>query len=683
MAWIPHGVQSSHQGSATLEGITRAECLRDATRFSNCSWVKFDCYGQVGTVFPSEDSASIYGTAFSYTRSLYWPVVSLTAIGYGDIAAFSTVESYFAAAWIFVGGIINFGILGAMSSLIANAMAPRQRHLEQLNSINSVMGRLSISDKLRTEVRRFYHHHFKSSKLAYESELLAHLPDQLCYQLSSLLHAEVVQAVALFGSASARFVQEVTGKFRHRTYETGDSICIEGDACREFIVLLRGSKANVFIRSRKAPVRALHEGDSYGVYEFLLGRPHSVTLVAASTVHASVMTRVQFDAVQTKFDADLQEMAAAAKSLFLEQQLVVRRISRNLERAKLKPHALQTRTLFYRRVVVAIASGNNKSGRLLFATIWEAAIMLWNLYNAFIVIFLPDRLPVAPPLLGPRERRRVARGPWSDQRYRRSARLQWNLVASLPLYVPAASGSLAVSLFRLPRLIRSLDLWAYCDSLIVKLQQHFAPLRGLHLLLEHGPRVRDHFAKCWLEHDTLINKYDRALWVIYAKSDYWAASTLLLTTSREPAPRDLAGTIWVMLTCLGCSFAMGYVGGEITDLIGLGKERKQHCDRVASFESFAKKCKLPDTLRERFRFFSRAQFEHSKGHDWAQPVRQLPANLRIQFLLESELLIPGDEILAEGAVGNRLCTLQKGAAAAFWTKSVANIAVLVEGALFG
>jgi CRP-like cAMP-binding protein len=51
--------------------------------------------------------------------------------------------------------------------------------------------------------------------------------------------------------------------------------------------------------------------------------------------------------------------------------------------------------------------------------------------------------------------------------------------------------------------------------------------------------------------------------------------------------------------------------------------------------------------------------------------------------LQSELFIPGDGILAEGSGGDRLCILHEGAAAAFWTKAVASVAVLVEGALFG
>lgn len=110
--------------------------------------------------------------------------------------------------------------------------------MEKLNVVNSIMERLNISKRLSTEIRRFYYQQFVGHKQAYESQLLSNLPDQLCYQISSLLHSTAVKSVALFDSASIEFLREVTGKFRHRSYQNGETICLEGDICREFFVFL-------------------------------------------------------------------------------------------------------------------------------------------------------------------------------------------------------------------------------------------------------------------------------------------------------------------------------------------------------------------------------------------------------------------------------------------------------------
>ncbi|GMF15942.1 unnamed protein product [Phytophthora lilii] len=768
MTLLSRDSDASTQQSFIMSDLTRSECLQDATLFQNCSWVVFDCYAHVGTVFPKESSTSMYQAPFAYLRSVYWAIVTLTAVGYGDIVAYSTAESYFAASWIFVGGIINFGVVGAMSSTISNMLATHHHHMEKLNTLNTILERMAISEKLSFEIRRFYHHQFTGRKQTYESELLSHLPNQLCYQISSLLHSEAIKCVPLFDSASIGFLQEVTGKFRHRSFQNGETICFEGDVCREFFVLLPASKVNVFYHSRKVPVRGLHGGDCYGVSEFLLRRPYPATLSAASHVQASVMTREQFDVIQRKFSDDVNDMKEEAETLWNQDQELLRRIAGNLEKMKLQPHSMQTPTLFYQRESAIIPSKGRQSFcnlsrmKSTFKATWKTIISFWNVYNATFVIFricfhnhlhflgsgntavwIADlscdgcfAVDVCLQLyyfgnfdvgIGNLvDRKKV------NKRYLHSSALKWDLLASLPIYTPFPSSSLIAGLCRLPRLIRCIDLWEYLDDVIVQIQQHFAThnvsaylspaklmiILGLvahyvgcifFLISEHEC---DHIERCWMAHDHLLHQYHHSVPMLYAKSFYWAITTLLLVGSRESVPRDTAGTLWTGFTCLCCTFIIGHIVGEISELIlELGKETKQFKSRIASFESFAKDHDLPPTLRKRVSFFFRAQFEHTKGNDLHKTVNDLSANLRLKLMLEiyghaianlpicrfltssqvnnlalrlrSELFIPGDNILVEGSFGNRLCTLRKGLAAAYWTKSVSTVAVLMEGAFFG
>ncbi|KAI9980988.1 hypothetical protein PInf_010338 [Phytophthora infestans] len=754
--------------TAAMSALSRPECLEQASKLHNCTWVIFDCYSHIGETFPIENPDSMYQASFAYLRSLYWAVVTLTAVGYGDIVAYSTAESYFAAFWIFVGGIINFGVVGAMSSTISTAMAPHHHYMEKINTLNHVLERIEISEHLSGEIRRFYHQQFTGRKQRYESQLLSHLPDQLCYKISSLLHSEAVKCIPLFNSASSGFLKEVTGQFRHRSYQNGETICLEGDVCRDFFVFLHNSKVNLFFRLRKAPVRALCNGDSYGVNELLLRRPYPATLRAASHVQASVMTRDQFDLIQRKFSRDVTDMKPEAEMLRAQEQNRLERIVANLEKLKLQPHSMHTPTLFYQRDAVLAPKGSRHlirdvhSLRESFTAAWNALVTCWNVYNAFFVVFRVCFHPhlhfstgantlvwvadiscdvcfaldiylrlyyLGCPEVGVEnllERKEI------DKQYRRSSTLKWDILASLPVYTPFASGSWAANLCRVPRLVRCVDLWTYLDDAILLIQQHFAshnvsaylsPVKLLVILVlvAHyvgciffwiSERECQHVDKCWVDNDHLLHQYHHSLEMLYAKSFYWATTTLLLVGSRESTPRDMAGTLWTGFTCLCCTFIIGHIVGEISELIlELGKETKHYKSHVASFESFATTNELPQALRERVTYFFRVQFEHTKGSDLFSTVHDLSANLRLKLMLEiygssianlpicryltssqvnnlalrlkPELFIPGDDILVEGTYGSRLCTLRKGMAAAFWTRSVAAVAILMEGAFFG
>ncbi|GMF22631.1 unnamed protein product [Phytophthora fragariaefolia] len=753
--------------AAVMSNFTRSGCLEEATKFQNCSWVTFDCYAHIGVVFPHEDPDSMYQATFAYLRSVYWAIVTLTAVGYGDIVAYSTAESFFAALWIFVGGIINFGVVGAMSSTISNMLATHHHNMEKLNTLNTIFKQMSISEKLSSEIRSFYQHKYTTRKNMYESELLSHLPDQLCYQISSLLHSDYVKCVPLFAAASLEFLKEVTGKFRHRSYQNGETICFEGDVCREFFVLLPGSKVNVFFRSRRVPIRALQGGDCYGVTEFLLRRSHPTTLVTASLVHASLMTRERFDAIQRKFVGDLNAMKVKAEPLCTQEQNRLQCIAENLEKMKLQPHSMQTPTLFYVHETAIIP---NKTRQTVFnistiwstfTAVWAALISFWNVYNVTFVIF---RICFYSHLHFPSHTRdaifiadltcdvcfavdiylqlyffgcpdagigNLVTWKQINKPYLHSTKFKLDLIASLPIYT-FHDGSLSVSLYRLPRLIRSTDLLHYLDDAIVQIQQHFAThtvsayLSPAKLMIILG--LAAHYTgciffliseyecvkveKCWIANDHLLHLYNHSIATLYAKSFYWGITTLLLVGSRESVPRDAIGTLWTGFTCLCCTFIIGHIVGEISELIlQLGKETKQYKSRVASFENFANHHDLPPILRERVGFFFREQFIHTHGSDLHETIYDLSANLRLKMMIEiyghsianlpicrfltasqinnlvlrlkSEYFIPGDNILEEGTYGSRLCTLRKGLAAAFWTKSVSSIAVLMEGAFFG
>jgi len=83
----------------------------------------------LGTVFYS------FQEGWSYTDSLYFSVVTLTTVGYGDLHPTTTASKMFTVLYIFIGVGLGFYILSALAKGFIEGRDKRIRRIEKLISI--------------------------------------------------------------------------------------------------------------------------------------------------------------------------------------------------------------------------------------------------------------------------------------------------------------------------------------------------------------------------------------------------------------------------------------------------------------------------------------------------------------------------------------------------------------------
>lgn len=570
-------LHNDEESLAHAESLTRSACLRDAGLYANCSWALFDAYGQIGTAFPTQDPSSIYTGKFAYLRSIYWSVVALTTIGYGDIVAFSTYETYFAMFWAFVGGIINYGVVGAMSNIISNLTASSRHHSEKINMINLVLEHFRVSENLRVHIRSFYHQQFYVQKVSSEAKLLAHLPTQLRHQISLVLHSESVQKVPLFVEMeNPRLLHNLTGLFRRRIYQRGDTFFPESTMCDEMVVIVNG-QANIFTkRAGSIPIGALTEGSCYGVCELLLRKPYTSSVVAASVVDVSVISYTAFSStIERRFPAEVQTLRMRALQQHVFDTLTLEAIVDNI---RTQP----TVAKYTDKCVSMFVEKENWAHhvrKMQVRLYWDIILFLLDIHNAFQITFricflrdpshalrlglisvdfVGDFFLIMDVLLRlyyfecygglsnlltreDRDELYAARG------------MKWDLWSCMPLYY-VGNNFLAMSICRLPRLIRLRQVTEAVDSLIVRIQQRFSsgnisaylgPLK-LALVLVFAAHfagcvfylisVTDHNPNSWIQHDHIVHQEHASVGVLYLRSFYWA----LITVSQSLCVRRCA-----------------------------------------------------------------------------------------------------------------------------------------------
>ncbi|TMW58331.1 hypothetical protein Poli38472_011919 [Pythium oligandrum] len=737
--------------------LTRTACLRDVTIYGNCSWAVFDAYGQIKEGFPVHpvgQASIVYSSKFAYFRSIYWAVVVLTTVGYGDIVAYTTQETFFAAFWIFIGGIINYAVVAAMSNLASNWTTVSRTHMERTNTANLIFARYHVTDKVRIQIRRHYHQQFHIQKVASEAKLLAHLPQRLRHRISLILHSESVKKIPLFVDyGNARLLNDITGQFRRAVYQRGDFLAHENTICNEAFVIISG-QANTFCkRLGNVPVGALHAGSSFGVAAMILRLNAPSTAIAASVVEVSSITYKAFSAsVEQLFPTDVPALKAQASDQYSTESRTNGAIVQNLQGYKKLRHSKRCSTMF-----VSTDKLNNQAWKEQVRFYWDTVIMVIITFHGLEAPFRISFLHHP----GDSTRRNLLTvnlvfdfllwidillklyyfecdaGVWNiftrEVRNRNYAHhmLKKDLWSQLPLYY-VGENFVVMSLCRLPRLIRLSQLSSVIDSFIIRLHQRAsaygdvsAYLRPFKLLLilifvSHlggclfflVSEVNANHPNSWIHHDTVVVQEHSSTYALYLRSFYWALTTFTLVGTREIAALDTISTLIAGLLCLSCTFIIGVILGELSDLVlDLDKAKKQLHEHESSFEEFAKEHDLPILLRTRATRYLRFHYSYAKGMNIYKTFADLPRNLRVLLMMDlhgsllrrlpitkylsetliqdlslhltSELHIKGDNVVVEGDPGLKLYVLKKGSAQVVWKSAGITVAKIGTGYLFG
>jgi len=99
------------------------------------------------------------GPAARYVASLYWAIMTITSIGYGDIAAtpYNTAEQAVCTLLMLFGGMIWGSVIATFCGVIANLDPQGTEFRKTMDDLNTFMASQGIPREMRISLREYFH----------------------------------------------------------------------------------------------------------------------------------------------------------------------------------------------------------------------------------------------------------------------------------------------------------------------------------------------------------------------------------------------------------------------------------------------------------------------------------------------------------------------------------------------
>lgn len=181
-------------------------------------------------------------TAEVYIVALYWAVMTMSTIGYGDVTPVTTAERITATFGMFIGSSIFAYIVGAVTSTVA-AMGLRQTQFyELMDSINLYMEEVQLPQPVRVRIREFFRHRYNTGSLQAEQnmQILELLSPALQETVATHTHASWIRDIKFFKTCPDEFVTKVAMKLQNHTFSPHEVIIHLGEGADNLYIVKAG-----------------------------------------------------------------------------------------------------------------------------------------------------------------------------------------------------------------------------------------------------------------------------------------------------------------------------------------------------------------------------------------------------------------------------------------------------------
>ncbi|XP_043695899.1 potassium channel SKOR-like isoform X2 [Telopea speciosissima] len=212
-----------------------------------------------------------------YWTSLYYAIVTMATVGFGDIHAVNIREMIFVMFFVSFDMILGAYLIGNMTALIVKG-SKTERFRDKMTDLIKYMNRNKLGNDIRNQIKGHLSLQYESSYT--EGAVLQDIPVSIRAKISQKIYKPLIDKVPLFQGCSPEFINQIVIRLHEEFFLPGEVIMEQGNVVDQIYFVCHGVLEEVGIGEdgTEETVSLLERYSSFGEVSVLCNIPQPCTV---------------------------------------------------------------------------------------------------------------------------------------------------------------------------------------------------------------------------------------------------------------------------------------------------------------------------------------------------------------------------------------------------------------------
>ncbi|KAG8662538.1 potassium channel SKOR isoform X3 [Manihot esculenta] len=212
-----------------------------------------------------------------YVTSLYFAVVTMATVGYGDIHAVNLREMIFVMVYVSFDMVLGAYLIGNMTALIVKG-SKTEKFRDKMKDLINYMNKNRLGKDIRNQIKGHFRLQYESSYT--EASVLQDIPISIRAKISQTLYMPYIENVPLFKGCSGEFINQIVIRLHEEFFLPGEVIMEHGNVVDQLYFVCHGVLEVVGSGGdgSEETVSLLQPNSSFGEISILCNIPQPYTI---------------------------------------------------------------------------------------------------------------------------------------------------------------------------------------------------------------------------------------------------------------------------------------------------------------------------------------------------------------------------------------------------------------------